>query len=215
MQMWHLSGVSWDSSFHEHLRGRKVKKGLVLGGDGRLWQAVERRKRRRGREIVPGWGRLRKEGIRSNASISPVTEVPQLAIHPSLPTFCTSQQEYLQKVNFRHFQEEVPVNKLSQKSTFYQQVWSSTKYNIALRKIFDRQVCSHICVSKSPHSEGFVVIYRSICRLHLISESPILAIYSSNWWVSLAFPLRLKNSLSENCLKVTSSSSSDPQKWEF
>ena len=101
-----------------------------------------------------GVGRLRKEGSRSNASISPVTEVPQLAIHPSLPTFCTSQQEYLQKVNFRHFQEEVPVNKLSQKSTFYQQVWSSTKYNIALRKIFDCQVCSHICVSKSPNSEG-------------------------------------------------------------
>ena len=60
-----------------------MKKGLVLGGDGRLWQAVERRKRRRGREIVPGWGRLRKEGIRSNASISPVTVVPQLAIPPS------------------------------------------------------------------------------------------------------------------------------------
>ena len=70
----------------------KREKSENMSCAGGWWEAVERRKRRRGREIVPGWGRLRKEGIRSNASISPVTEVAQLAIHPSLPTFCTSQQ---------------------------------------------------------------------------------------------------------------------------
>ena len=150
MQMWHLSGVSWDSSFHEHLRGRKVKKGLVLGGDGRLWQAVERRKRRRGREIVPGWGRLRKEGIRSNASISPVTEMPQLATHPS-------------SLYFLHQTTGIPVKGevkiLSRRSTCYyfaSQEYSlpastSTKYNIAPTKenIWPPGLFSHLCLKIS------------------------------------------------------------------